>query len=213
VLSAEQTPQDNTELAALDVDFSQFADDSPNACPVVLGDLLDHLADEVPGGEALSEMDLAFVRTAQVEDTRYWICSFIEPDGGEPAFATIALGPDGSVPGRHARVSRGSDKPDVTSPADQRPRLANAVECATDTLRADLCIRASGRDRDSARAPRHDSAIPIGPNQFMVRPIQICRSRASAICTARLAGSPSAVRAICVGYETPPARSPTGRGA
>jgi len=63
---------------------------------VVLGDLLDYLADEVPGGEALSEMDLAFVRTAQVEDTRYWIWSF-EPDGGEPTFATIALGPDGSV--------------------------------------------------------------------------------------------------------------------
>jgi hypothetical protein len=130
-----------------------------------------------------------------------------------PTNFTLAHALNLNGPGRHARVSRGSDKPDVTSPADQRPRLANAMECATDTLRANLCIRASGRDRDSARAPRHDSAMPIGPNQCMVRPIQICRSRASAICTAGLAGSPSAVRAICVGYETPPARSPTGRGA
>jgi hypothetical protein len=36
--------------------------------------------------------DLAFVRTAVVEDTCCWIWRFHEPDGGDPAYATVAVG-------------------------------------------------------------------------------------------------------------------------
>ena len=43
------------------------------------------LADEVPGGGRLTTADLTFCRTALVERSRYWIWSFNEPEGGNPA--------------------------------------------------------------------------------------------------------------------------------
>ena len=57
----------------------------------------------VPGGDALREGDLSFVRTADVEGTKYWIWSFTEPDG-ESAYATVAVSSSGSTLGYDANT-------------------------------------------------------------------------------------------------------------
>jgi hypothetical protein len=90
VLSAEEMPDDDADLAAIDVDFP-LADDTSGACPVRVAELLRYLADEAPGGERLAEADLAFLRTAQVAERRYWIWRFHEPDGGGAAYATVSV--------------------------------------------------------------------------------------------------------------------------
>jgi hypothetical protein len=89
-------PEDNADLGTLLVEFPRLDPDTASSCPVLLEELLDYLSDEVPGGERLRPDDLRFLRTAQVADQRYWIWSFSEPDGGDLAYATVALGPGGT---------------------------------------------------------------------------------------------------------------------
>lgn len=48
----------------------------------------------MPDGESLAAEDLTFLRTALVDQTRYWIWSFDEPDG-DRAYATVSAGPEG----------------------------------------------------------------------------------------------------------------------
>lgn len=88
-------PDNNADLALVQAEFPRLADDSAASCAVPLDDILRYLADEVPGGEALTADALTFVRTAQVADTRYWLWRFNEPDGGEPAYATVSVLPTG----------------------------------------------------------------------------------------------------------------------
>lgn len=95
VLSAEEVPEDNAELASVDVDFARLPDDSAASCPVPISEVLRYLADEVPA--ALSEADLTFRRTAVVEGTRYWVWSFTEPDGGSAAYVTVSMSPAGAT--------------------------------------------------------------------------------------------------------------------
>ena len=99
VLNADQMPDDNAELAYVEIDFPRLANDTPASCPVPLTDLLRYLGDEAPGGEALAADDLSFLRTAQVEDTRYWIWRFNEPGGSDAAYATVSDGPKGATLG------------------------------------------------------------------------------------------------------------------
>jgi hypothetical protein len=94
MLSADEMPDDNAQLALVDVEFPRLDSDSVGGCPVPSGDLLRHLADEVPEGESLTAEDLTFLRTALVDRTRYWIWSFNEP-GGDRAYATVSAGPQG----------------------------------------------------------------------------------------------------------------------
>ena len=55
VLSADEMPDDNAELAEVEVDFPRLDEDAAESCPVSLDDLLRYLADEAPGGESLAE--------------------------------------------------------------------------------------------------------------------------------------------------------------
>lgn len=57
-------------------------------------DLLRYLRDEVPEGAVLIPSDLAFLRTALVDQRRYWIWRFNEP-AGESAYATVSATPGG----------------------------------------------------------------------------------------------------------------------
>jgi hypothetical protein len=89
--TAREMPDDNRQLAQVAVDFERLREDTPRACPVRIGDLLTYLRDEVPGGARLQPADLTFLRTAQVAERRYWIWRFTEPDGGDPAYATVSV--------------------------------------------------------------------------------------------------------------------------
>lgn len=96
LVRADDLPADNADLAKVQIDFPRLSDDSPVSSPVPVDDILQYLADEAPGGEMLTAADLVFLRTAQVEATRYWIWRFVEPDGGEPAYVTVSESADGS---------------------------------------------------------------------------------------------------------------------
>ena len=96
MLSAGDMPDDNADLATVDVSFPRLPDDSASSCPVPIQNLLEYLADEVPGGEQLNASDLTFLRTADVEGTGYWIWRFKEPDGGDAAYATVSVDDTGA---------------------------------------------------------------------------------------------------------------------
>ena len=97
MLNADEMPDDNADLATVVVSFPRLADDSAAGCPVLMSDLLEYLAMEVPDGESLSADDLKFIRTADVEGTSYWIWRFREPDGNN-AYATVSVRRGGSQP-------------------------------------------------------------------------------------------------------------------
>lgn len=84
-------PDDNADLANVEVDFPRLTPDSADGCPVPMAELLAYLTDEVPDGDSLTPGDLTFVRTARVEDAEYWIWRFREPGPqGENAFAIVS---------------------------------------------------------------------------------------------------------------------------
>ena len=96
MLSAEEMPDDNADLAVVAVEFERLADDTAASRPVSRGELLDYLSVEVPDGEALEGSSLKFLRTAEVGGTQYWIWSFEEPEGAK-AYATVSVTPEGSA--------------------------------------------------------------------------------------------------------------------
>jgi hypothetical protein len=55
--------------------------------------ILDYLGLETPDGDPLTSEDLTFLRTARVGDSDYWVWSFVEPEGGEAAFAWVEVKP------------------------------------------------------------------------------------------------------------------------
>src|SRR6476646_1098528 len=77
VLPFDQMPEDNADLANLSVDFPRLETDEAESSPVRREDILSYLADEVPDGGQLSWADLRFLRTAQVEESAYWVWRFI----------------------------------------------------------------------------------------------------------------------------------------
>jgi hypothetical protein len=95
MLQADEMPDNNAELASVQIEFPRLDMDTADGCPTEMKDVMDYLAIEVPGGHSLVASDLTFLRTAQVEDTRYWIWRFTEPDGNL-AYATCSVGPDGA---------------------------------------------------------------------------------------------------------------------
>ena len=82
-------PDDNSELAKIDIDFPYLKDNSPNSCPSSLDDIIEYLSVECPDGGKIEKDDLQFLRTAKVKKTKYWIWKFTDPDGAE-CYATVS---------------------------------------------------------------------------------------------------------------------------
>lgn len=72
----EEVPEDNTELANIEVEFPHLQPNTPESCPVSLADVVGYLRMESPDGMCVEADQLQFVRTALVSDHRYWIWSF-----------------------------------------------------------------------------------------------------------------------------------------
>jgi hypothetical protein len=83
MIGRDEIPEDNRDLASLEVNFPRLAEDSPASCPVSMEELLDYLRLESPDGDGLAAADLRFLRTAQVGDAEYWIWEFHESCGGK----------------------------------------------------------------------------------------------------------------------------------
>lgn len=91
MLTFDEMPDDNADLANVTVELPRLVPDGPQTCSVPITELLEYLALEVPDGDALTAEDLTFVRTARVGDADYWLWRFQEPGpDGEPAYATVS---------------------------------------------------------------------------------------------------------------------------
>lgn len=96
MISYDDMPDENAELAHIAVSFPRLEPDSLQSCPVELNRILNYLSLEVPNGDCLQPDDLEFLRTADVEGTAYWIWRFLEPKGDQ-AYAVVSHRPDGVV--------------------------------------------------------------------------------------------------------------------
>lgn len=92
----EQMPEDNADLARVEVSFPYLAENTAETCPVPIEDILEYLAAEAVDGEDLAAEDLEFLRTARVAEWDYWIWRFTESDGSE-AYVTVSRRPDGQT--------------------------------------------------------------------------------------------------------------------
>jgi len=90
----DHMPEDNSELAKVNVDFPRLDPDTAESCPTPLDDIVEYLRMESTDGDAVDASQLTFRRTAQVADRRYWIWSFRESDGSN-CYVTVSVGPDG----------------------------------------------------------------------------------------------------------------------
>ena len=96
MLSYDDMPDDNADLAKIEFQFPCLSDNSPDGCPVPLSEVVDYLRLESPDGDDVTEERLEFVRTAQVGDHEYRLWRFVESDGDE-CFVTVAREPDGTI--------------------------------------------------------------------------------------------------------------------
>ena len=92
MIDYDDLPEDNADLAKIKIDFPRLDDDTADSCPCPMQDIIDYLVLE---GETVVAADLEFIRTALVENHRYWIWRFRDEDGDE-CYATVQLAPDSS---------------------------------------------------------------------------------------------------------------------
>lgn len=95
----DELPEDFDELRHFPIELPRLPDDSATSCPVPMTAILEYLSYEAPGGEhsgstEVIEFRLEFVRTAQVEQARYWIWRFTDSDVRE-SYVTVGIDGDG----------------------------------------------------------------------------------------------------------------------
>jgi hypothetical protein len=77
----DELPEDFDELRKVPIELPRLPEDIAASCPVPMKDILEYLSCEAPGGEhsgsaEVIDFRLEFMRTALVEQTRYWIWRF-----------------------------------------------------------------------------------------------------------------------------------------
>lgn len=93
----DELPEDLDKLRDVPVELPRLPDDSADSCPVPMTEILEYLSYEAPGGThsgsaEVIEFQLEFVRTALIEQARYWIWRFTDSDGRE---SYVTAGIDG----------------------------------------------------------------------------------------------------------------------
>ncbi len=83
MITRDEMPENNKDIAKIEVDFPRLLNDAPNSCPVPMTEILHYLSVESPDGDAIKAADLRFLRTAQVAEAEYWIWGFNESDGAK----------------------------------------------------------------------------------------------------------------------------------
>jgi hypothetical protein len=96
VIPFDEMPEDNADLANIEVEFPHLQPNTPESCPVPLRDVLEYLRAESPDAESVEASQLQFLRTALVADQQYWIWAFRESDGSD-CFVTVSLSPGGTA--------------------------------------------------------------------------------------------------------------------
>jgi hypothetical protein len=92
----QDMPENNREIAKLEVSFPNLESNTPASCPVQVSEILEYLNDEAPSDDSISEKDLKFIRTAQVAESEYWIWEFQDSEGTK-YYVTVSRSPQGST--------------------------------------------------------------------------------------------------------------------
>ena len=82
-------PDDNAELAKIEINFPYLKDNTPLSCPSLMTEILEYLSMECPSGDSIKEEDLIFIRTAKVKKAKYWIWKFFDQDDAE-CYVTVS---------------------------------------------------------------------------------------------------------------------------
>ncbi len=89
-------PEANEDLANVIIEFPLLEPNTPESSPVSLYDVVEYLRMESPDGDDIDGGQLRFVRTARVEEQRYWIWAFQESDGSS-CYVTVSEFADGAT--------------------------------------------------------------------------------------------------------------------
>lgn len=116
MLQRDDLPDDREELAAVRITLPRSEDDAEASCPVSKQEILEHLAQEAPGGaesgsEEVIEFNLTFLRTATLDNASYWIWGFKD---GNDADSYMLVGVWRNVPGERPAWTEGSRRPEET---------------------------------------------------------------------------------------------------
>jgi len=91
MIKFEDMPEDNRDLAKIDIDFPSVSLDKIKSPEEIENDLREYLEIE----DFSPDDSIEFIRTAKVEETVYWIWKF--KSQGDDIYATAALAPDGNM--------------------------------------------------------------------------------------------------------------------
>jgi hypothetical protein len=95
----DQLPKSWKGLKDLSFDLPLLTPNDPSGCPRSRTEILQYLDVEAPGGsesgsEAVIQFDLDFVRTALVNDSKYWLWRF-KADAGLDCYVAVRETPAG----------------------------------------------------------------------------------------------------------------------
>jgi len=91
MIGYKDLPDDNADIAKIEIDFPRLIEDSETSCPCAMKDIVDYLDRE---GEAVKAGDLEFIRTARVEDHSYWVWRFRD-ESDEKCYVVVSYEPTG----------------------------------------------------------------------------------------------------------------------
>ncbi len=92
MIKYEDMPEDNADIAKIEIDFPRLANNTAESCPSPMREITEYLHREA---ETVTADELEFIRTAQVEEHCYWIWRFPD-EGGDECYVTVWTRPDGT---------------------------------------------------------------------------------------------------------------------
>jgi hypothetical protein len=99
MINREDFPVKFEDLRNVNISLPFAEGESETTCPVSMKDIIEYLDWEAPGGknaggEMVIDFELKFLRTALVNETKYWVWSFLDEDDTE-CYVTVSLPPGG----------------------------------------------------------------------------------------------------------------------
>jgi hypothetical protein len=94
--SKDSLAEDPAEWKDIQVSFPRLPQNSPASCPIPVTEVMDYVRVESADLDDAKEESLRFIRTAQVEDSRYWLWSYTESDG-ELCYVFFRVSADGDT--------------------------------------------------------------------------------------------------------------------
>jgi hypothetical protein len=91
-----ELPDDPTDWTNVDVSFVRLETDTAGSCPESFEQIMRYVQAESGDTDRAQADRLAFLRTALVQDTKYWLWNYVEEDG-TVCFVVFRVRKDGST--------------------------------------------------------------------------------------------------------------------